>query len=69
MLVCSNPSNEQDPIAFQPVECDFSGAGVNFKTFDFKWGGNIKNPWKTVEDPQLITRYSLISNGGVVGSR
>lgn len=48
-------SNEQEPITFTPVECYFP-PGVNYKTFEYKWKGEAKNPWVKVQDAELSRR-------------
>jgi D-alanine-D-alanine ligase len=60
VLIVGNAKNPQDPIAFRPVECVFD-EHLNFKTFDYKWKGEAKNPWIPVKDEELGNKLKEIS--------
>ena len=38
-----------------PVECTFP-PGINYKTFEYKWKGEAKNPWVKVDDTEISKR-------------
>jgi len=60
VLVAENPDDENQPIAFSPVECIFKN-GETFKHFDLKWKEFNNISWIPCEDKALGEKLKEMS--------
>ncbi len=54
-LVCENPSDLNDPLVLEPMECVFSGSET-FKHYNLKWIDWRTIAYNPIEDPELERR-------------
>jgi D-alanine-D-alanine ligase len=58
VLVAENPEDEDNPIAFMPVECRF-GNGESFKHFDLKWVDHNTIGWVPCKEEELCNKLKV----------